>query len=180
LRPYLLLLAMAIPLAGCGSSASGGTPTPQTVSLATYKDSQFGFSFRYPSTWSIAKSGGSMVKIGGVKTYVLDISIPKNTAQLSVTVDADVTPFPAFTNGHTAPDPNGPTHTFQYFHAHVAGWPAMVIRRFSGKQVTEIDTVTNTRSRSYDVRLLTATPPFATSVNQGYSQVVKSLKVPFS
>jgi hypothetical protein len=121
-----------------------------------------------------------MQNIGGVNTYVLDISIPKNAAQLSLTVDADVTPFPAFTNGHTAPDPNGSTHTFQYFHARVAGWPAMVIRRFTGKHVTEIDTITNTRSRSYDVRLLTATPPFPASVNQGYKHVVSSLRVPFS
>jgi hypothetical protein len=111
---------------------------------------------------------------------VLNVSIPQNVAQLSVTVDNNVTPFPPFTNGHTAPDPNGPSHTFQYFHARVAGWPAMMIRRFSGKEITEVDTIANTRTRSYDVRMLTATPPFPSTVTLGYSQVVKSLKVPFS
>ena len=56
----------------------------------------------------------------------------------------------------------------------------MVIRRFTGKQITEVDTVTNTRTRSYDVRMLTATPPFSADITQGYNHVVSSLKVPFS
>jgi hypothetical protein len=178
LRHLFLLLAMAIALSGCGSSSA--TPSPTSVATASYKDSQFGFSFRYPASWTIAKQGGRMTTIGRVKTYVLDISIPRNSAQLSVTVDADVVPIPPFQNGHTAPDPNGPTHTFQYFHARVAGWPAMVIRRFTSKQITEVDTVTNTRTRSYDVRMLTATPPFSSDITAGYNHVVTSFTVPFS
>lgn len=178
MRHYFLLVVLATAVVGCGSSSA--KPTPPSVTMASYKDSQFGFSFRYPANWKVAKQGGHMVNLGSVRTYILDISVPQDAAQLSVTVDADVVPFPSFQNGKTAPDPRGPTHTFQYFHARVAGWPAMVIRRFTSKQITEIDTVTNTRTRSYDVRMLTATPPFPSGITQGYNDLVKSFKVPFS
>jgi hypothetical protein len=180
LRHLILLLVMTIAVTGCGASSATATSTSTHVAMSSYTDSQFGFSFHYPSTWKISKQGGQTSNVAGVQTYILDIAVPHNSAQVSVTVDGDVTPFPAFSNGHTAPDPNGPTHTFQYFHAHVAGWPAMVIHRFSGKQISEMDTVTNTRTRSYDVRMLTATPPFSSDVTVGYNQVVKTFKVPFA
>jgi hypothetical protein len=178
LRHLILLLVIAIAVTGCG--ASSATATSPTVAMSSYTDSQFGFSLHYPSNWKISKKGGQTSNVAGVQTYILSISVPQDVAQLSVTVDGDVTPFPPFSNGHTAPDPNGPTHTFQYFHAHVAGWPAMVIHRFSGKQTSEIDTVTNTRTRSYDVRMLTATPPFPSDITAGYNHIVKTFKVPFS
>jgi hypothetical protein len=178
LRHLTLLFVIAIAVTGCGTS--NATATPPNVAMASYTDAQFGFSFRYPSNWKISKQGGHTSTISGVRTYILAISVPQDAAQISVTVDGDVTPFPPFANGHTAPDPNGPTHTFQYFHATVAGWPAMVINRFSGKQITEVDTITNTRTRSYDVRMLTATPPFPSDITAGYNHVVKSFKVPFS
>lgn len=178
LRHVILLLSVALVAAGCGSSSA--TPPAPVIASARYKDARFGFSFRYPSNWTIAKGGGRVISVGGVQTYIIDVSIPQNNAQISVTVDGDVVPFPAFQDGKTAPDPNGPTHTFQYYHAHVAGWPAMVIQRFTSKQITEVDTVTNTRSRSYDVRKLTISPPFSPDVNQGYNQIVKTLAVPFS
>jgi hypothetical protein len=178
LRLCILLLVVAFTLAGCGSSTAKPAPTP--IPSVAFTDPQFGFSFRYPVNWSVPKKGGNIVDVAGVRTYELNLKVPQDAAQLSITVDGDVVPFPAFADGKTAPDPNGPTHTFQYFHAHVAGWPAMEIRRFTGKQITEVDTVTNTRTRSYDVRMLTATPPFPSSVTSGYARVVKSLKVPFS
>lgn len=177
-RRGLALLFLAVAVAGCGGTASA--PTPTAVTLARYKDAKFGFSFRYPSSLKVASAGGHVSNLGGVPTYILDVSVPNNSAQLSITVDTDVTQFPPFTNGHTAPDPSGSAHTFQYFHARVAGWPAMVIHRFSGKQITEIDTVTNTRSHSYDVRMLTATPPFSSDALAGYHTIVRSLTVPFS
>jgi hypothetical protein len=178
LRPNIPLLVLTVVIAGCGSSAA--KPAPTAVPALSYTDAQHGFSFRYPSNWSVPKEGGKMVSVAGVSTYELDLTVPQDAAQVSVTVDADVVQFPAFADGKTAPDPNAPSHTFQYFHAQVAGWPAMVIRRFTGKQITEEDTITNTRTRSYDVRMLTATPPFSASVTQGYKRVVKSFKVPFS
>jgi hypothetical protein len=178
LRHSIPLLFLTVAIAGCGSSAATPVPTVETTRL--YTDAQHGFSFRYPSNWSVPKNGGKIVNVAGVSTYELDLTIPQDAAQVSVTVDADVVQFPAFADGKTAPDPNAPSHTFQYFHSRVAGWPAMVIRRFTGKQITEEDTVTNTRTRSYDVRMLTATPPFSSTVTQGYQRVVKSLKVPFS
>jgi hypothetical protein len=178
LRHLTLLFVIAIAVTGCG--ASSATATSPNVAMTSYTDHQFGFSFHFPSNWKISKQGGRISNVAGVRTYILDISVPNDAAQLSVTVDGDVTPFPPFSNGHTAPDPNGPTHTFQYFHANVAGWPAMVIHRFSGKQITEVDTVTNTRTRSYDVRMLTATPPFPSDITVGYNHVVKTFKVPFS
>jgi hypothetical protein len=150
------------------------------VQLSVYKDPQYGFSFKYPSTWKIPKAGGHVTTVGGVSTYVLDITVPNSSAEVSVTMDRDVIPFPSFPNGKTAPDPNGPTHTFQYFHARVAGWPAMDIRRFTGKQITERDTITNTTSRSYDVRALTVNPPFSASLISGYETIVHTLKLPFS
>ena len=178
MRLSILLLIATITLAGCGSS--GAKPAPTSVPLASYTDPKFGFSFRYPSNWTVPKGGGKVINVAGVSTYELDLNVPQQEAQISVTVDGDVTPFPTFADGKTAPDPNAPSHTFQYFHGNVAGWPAMIIRRFTGKQITEVDTVTNTRTRSYDVRALTATPPFPAFVTHGYSQIVKSFKVPFS
>lgn len=178
MRLTIPLLLFTLALAGCGSPSA--KPVPTAIPLASYIDSQNGFSFHYPSNWTVPKKGGKIIDVAGVSTYELDLNIPQNPAQVSVTVDGDVVPFPAFADGKTAPDPNGPTHTFQYFHAHVAGWPSMVIRRFTGKQITEVDTVTNTRTRSYDVRMLTATTPFSADITQGYNHVVSSLKVPFS
>lgn len=174
----ILMLLLTAAATGCGSSAA--KPAPTAVPLVSYKDSQFGFGFRHPANWTIASKGGSMTTVGGVKTYILDVKVPQDVAQVSVTVDGDVAPFPAFQNGKTSPDPNGPTHTFQYFHARVAGWPAMVIKRYTGKQISEIDTVTNTRTRSYDVRMLTISPPFPSDITQGYAGMVKSFTVPFS
>ena len=180
MRHLPLLLGVSLILVGCGSSGASATPSPTPVALITYKDAQYGFTFKHPSSWRISSQGGHVLSVGGVQTYVLDISVPQNSAQISVTVDGNAAPFPPFQNGKTAPDPNGPTHTFQYFHAHVAGWPAMVIHRFTGKQITEMDTVTNTRSRSYDVRALTISPPFNADVTNGYNAIVRSMTVPFS
>ncbi len=178
MRKGISILVGAAFLAGCGTS--GTTPSAHTVVLASYKDPQYGFSFKYPATWKIPKSGGSVSNIAGVSTYVLPITVPNNSAQISITMDKDVAPFPPFQNGKTAPDPNGPTHTFQYFHAHVAGWPAMDIRRFTGKQITERDTIANTTTRSYDIRALTISPPFSPDVMSGYEKIVSTLKLPFS
>ena len=180
MRHLPVLLGVSLILAGCGSSAATAPPSPTAVTLSTYKDAQFGFTFKHPASWKISPRGGRVASVGGVQTYVLDVSVPRNSAQVSVTVDGNAAPFPPFQNGKTAPDPNGPTHTFQYFHARVAGWPAMVIHRFTGKQITEMDTVTNTRSRSYDVRALTISPPFTADVTTGYNSIVHSLTVPFS
>ncbi len=178
MRLSILLPIITLTLAGCGSSTA--KPAPTSNPLASYTDRANGFSFRYPSNWTVPKSGGKVINVAGVSTYELDLTLPQDAAQVSVTVDGDVVPFPAFADGKTAPDPNAPSHTFQYFHGHVAGWPAMIIRRFTGKQITEVDTVTNTRTRSYDVRALTATPPFPSLVTHGYSQIMQSFKVPFS
>jgi hypothetical protein len=97
-----------------------------------------------------------------------------------VTVDGDVVPLPSFQDGEVRPDPNSSAHTFQYFHTTLSGWPAMRVNRFTGKQLTEKDTIANTHSRSYDVRMLTVNPPFAAAVNRGYATIVRTMKVPFS
>jgi hypothetical protein len=174
-------LLCALLLAGCGTSGATPTATPAPVHVATasYSDHQYGFSFKYPQNWSVPKSGGHQVDNGGVKQYVLDITVPKNQAGVSITVDNSVQPFPSFTNGHKGHIPNDP-HTYVYFHRTVSQLPAMRVERYSGTQINEIDTFVNTPRQSYDIRTLSPNPPFTAQELAGYETIVKSFKPPFS
>jgi hypothetical protein len=170
-------------IAGCGNSATSPTAIvpPPTVSASTrFVDPNFHFSFAYPANWSVNKKGGQEKTVtAGYKQYALDVKLPTNAAQLSITVDGNVQTFPQFTNGHHGTIPGDP-HDYVYFHDKLSGWPAMRIKRYTGKQITEIDTIANTRTRSYDVRMLTATPPFSPDSLAGYETIVHTMKVPFS
>lgn len=182
MRNFLLLCALGLLLAGCGSkpSAAPTATAPAVVALKSFTDPNFHFSFRYPGNWTVAQKGGKEENIGGIRTYVLPIHIPGDVGDLEITMDGDVVQFPSFVEGHCAPDPRGPANTFCYYHAHVSGWPAMHINRISGGQIDSIDTITNTHTRSYDVRIVTGTPPFPANVMSGYKTIVRTLKVPFS
>ena len=82
MRLSILLLIVTLTLAGCGSSSA--KPTPTTVPLATYTDPQYGFSFRHPSNWTVPKTGGKVINVAGVRTYELDLAIPQDAAQVSM------------------------------------------------------------------------------------------------
>jgi hypothetical protein len=56
----------------------------------------------------------------------------------------------------------------------------MRVERFNGSQMNEIDTFVNTRTKSYDIRTLTANPPFSPGTLAGYETVVRSFTPPFS
>src|SRR5438067_906151 len=111
-------------LAACGSGSSqSGTPTPSSSAnkFATYTDKNFKFSFSYPASWSIPAKGGSESQVGGVRTYILPISIPGNLARAEVTIDGNVTPLPQVTDGEVRPDPNGGPIKYHYYHAQLSG-----------------------------------------------------------
>jgi hypothetical protein len=177
-RYFIPVAALAVLLVGCGSSASGnGTPTP--IPTSSYSDPHYKFSFKYPHVWSVPAKGGQTASNGSSSAYVLNVTVPGNVAQASVEVDKDVVPFPPFQNGHRGTIQGDP-HTYIYFHRKVGQWPAMRIERQLNGQTDEIDTIVNTRTLSYDARLITATPPFKQSSLNGYAAMVKSLKIPFS
>jgi hypothetical protein len=174
----LPLLFLAGLLAGCGTGASPSqTATP--LATAAYSDPHFHFSFHYPANWSVPRKGGATTTTASGTTYILTVNIPGNGAQLSVTVDHTIVPFPQFANGHRGQIPGDP-HTFVYFHRTIGQWPAMRIERLSGKQLDEIDTIVNTRTESFDVRTITSASSFTPVERAGYEIVVKSLKIPFS
>ncbi|GAC1444128.1 MAG: hypothetical protein NVSMB52_03120 [Chloroflexota bacterium] len=177
-RLGLLSFLFLAGLGGCGTNHSSTPPTP--IPPKTYHDSTFNFSFRYPGNWSIAGKGGRVTTVGNVQTYIVTVNIPGSSANLEVTIDGQVIPFPPFQDGHTSPSQDGSPNTLQYFHDQVSGLPAMRVERIHQNQVDEIDTLVNNRRKSYDVRMVTGTPPFSTTVRNGYSVVTRSLTLPFS
>jgi hypothetical protein len=149
------------------------------IGNATFNDLQFGFSFKYPRNWTIPKSGGHTVQSSGTDQYVLDITLPGNEAGMSVELDGAVRPLPTFVDGHKA-HISGDPHTYVYFHRTVDQWPGMRVERFKGSQLNEIDTIFNTRRASYDIRTISANPPFTSRALAGYEEIVRTFKAPFS
>lgn len=167
------LSGCAVP--GIGSSSSNGSA--KTISLATYRDARYHFSFRYPRGWKIDRPLSE--SLGGVPTYEVHITPPSSQVDFRVTVDKSLQDYSTIPEGKIVNDPQGGPDTFHYHHLNVSSWPAIQIQRFSGTTVDEIDTITNTHQYSYNVRMLSATPPFPANVMDGYNRVVRTLRVPF-
>lgn len=179
---FLLPVAALLPLlAGCGAdAATKPTATPFVpTALSSYRDPKFGFSFQLPKNWTVPPRGGHTVNNNGLQQYVVDITLPRNEAGLSVTVDGDIQQFPKFPNGRRGRIPGDP-HTYVYFHRTVSQWPAMRVERYSGATLNEIDTIVNTRKASFDVRMITSNPPFSSRATYGYDTIIRTLKLPFS
>jgi hypothetical protein len=104
-----------------------------------------------------------VVTTSGTKTYTLPVTMPGNKAQIEVTVEGRGNDFPSFQDGLVSTIPGDPTHHLRFYHRRTSGWPSMYIQRFSSTHLasanlTETDTITNTRHRRYDVRMVTAVP----------------------
>lgn len=178
MRLSLLFVILALGVSGCGGgSATSQTPT-SIASTKVYTDHRFKFSFKYPTAWKVPAGGGHQETVSGTPTYVVPVTAPGDVAQLEVTVDGRVFQIPDFTDGKTAPA--GGDATYHYFHARVGGLPAMRVERREAQKTNEVDTLFNTRTRSYDVRILTASPPLSVSSLQAYRTIVGSISVPFS
>lgn len=171
-RIFLTVILLGL-LVGCGSSRA------TSATGNTYHDKKYGFSFRYPSGWT-APAQGKVQNVAGVSTYIVTLHPPDNSVGFEITADHDVIPFPTFQEGHIAPNPGGGPDMLHFHHARLSGWPAMEIQRYNGPNVDEIDTIINTRTISYQVRILTANPPLSATQNAAYNQVLNSLKIPFS
>jgi len=178
--PVFLLIALTIAVAGCGSNGAS-SPSKTPTASRSFTDPTFKFSFKYPSTWSVPPKGGHQSS-SSPGTYILPVSVPGNPtpANLEVTVDGQVFTIPSFVDGKISPDPSGGPDFYHYYHATVDGLPGMRVERWSGKQMDEVDTFVYTRTKSYDIRMDTGTPPFPGAVTSGYNGVVKSFKVQFS
>ena len=184
-RLLFSILALGILLAGCGSSSGQPAPTATAGPIATakYSDTTFNFSFRYPRGWQVAVHG-HVVTTSGTKTYTLPVTMPGNKAQIEVTVEGRGNDFPSFQDGLVSTIPGDPTHHLRFYHRRTSGWPSMYIQRFSSTHLasanlTETDTITNTRHRRYDVRMVTAVPPFSAEALAGYQIINRSLQLPF-
>lgn len=181
-RPALSTLIPLILIGGlvaaCSPGASSPPPTSTPVATATYHSKILNLSFNYPGGWKVAK-----------KPYEANIPMPAavlkitpaadSTAQLEITVDSVVTHIPDFPNGKIAKDPNGP-EMLHYRHLRVSGYPAMEIGRFGGKIMDGLFTLVATRTRTYQIRMITGEPPFKQSTINGYETIVGSLKLSFS
>jgi len=177
-RHLIAFLIVVTALSGCalpGSSSSGGKPTAGQT--ATYRDPHYHFTFRYPAAWSVPKSGGQKKSLGGTQTYELDITPDTGQANLQITVDQNLQDYSTIPEGKIANDPNGGPDTFHYHHLQVSSWPSIQIQRYSGSSVDEVDTITNTRQYSYDVRMLAGGSPFSASTTTGYYTIVRRLRL---
>jgi hypothetical protein len=175
LLPFLGIIGLVV--AGCG--ASNATPKPTPVKANVFHDPKLHFSFQYDDGWTVPKKGGSYTSLQGVRTYVLNITTPVSVAGARITVDKDMVDYTNIPEGKIANDPNGGPDTFHYHHLTVSGWPSIQIERFSGTQIDGIDTITNTHQYSYDVQMITPSPPFPAKVLSGYRTIVKTLNLPF-
>jgi hypothetical protein len=174
---FIPIAVLLILVCGCGSSSST-PPTPRPPK--TYSDAKFRFTFKYPRSWSVPKTGGHEANSSnGVPTYIVPITVPGNPASPEVTVDGQIIQFPTFEDGHIAADPSGGPDFFHYYHATVSGLPAMRVERWSGKHMDEVDTFVNTSKLSFDIRMDTGNPPFPADVTSGYNTIVKTTRLPF-
>lgn len=179
--PFLLLVGLV--LTACSSSSSGSTATstpaassPVPANTQLYQDKRYKFSFRHPAAWSVTKA--EQQTISGVQTWVVTVQVPGNSAEVQVTVDRDLVDYRSIAEGAIAKAPGG-ADTLHYHHLRVSGWPAIQIQRFSGTKIDEIDTITNTHQYSFDVRMVTGTPPFTADAQSGYNTIVSTLNLPF-
>lgn len=172
-RRLIWLVALAF-LAGCGSSSAASQAPPKA-----YRDRQLGFHFSYPANWSIPSNAGHYIALSGVKTYVVDVKTRGNQAGVRITVDHNLLNYSTIPEGKIAPDPNGGPDTFHYHRLTVSGWPAIQIERFNGTKVDSIDTITNTHDYSFDVQIITGSPPFPADISDGYNTIVQTLHLPF-
>ncbi len=179
------ILALGILLVGCGSSSGQPAPTATASPIATakYSDTRLNFNFRYPRGWQVA-AHGHVVTASGAQTYTLPVTIPGNKAQIEVTAEGRGNDFPSFQDGLVSTIPGDPTHHLRFYHRRTSGWPSMYIQRFSSTHLapgnlTETDTITNTRHRRYDVRMVTAVPPFSPEALAGYQIITRTLQLPF-
>jgi len=184
-RLLFSILALGILVTGCGSSSGqpATTATASPIATATYSDQAFNFSFRYPRGWRVA-AHGHVATSSGAKTYAVPVTIPGGKTQIEVTVDGRGGDFPSFQDGLVSSMAGDPTHHLRFYHRRTSGWPSMYIQRFSSirlvaSNLTEIDTITNTRHRRYDVRMVTAVPPFSPEVLAGYQIINRTLQFPF-
>jgi hypothetical protein len=175
---FVPVVGLLILLCGCGGGGTASPPTP--VPLKTYADSRLNLHFKYPGSWSVPKNGGhQQASSTGAPTYIVPVNVPGNAASVEVTADGQIIQFPAFANGHIAPDPSGGPDYFHYYHTTVDGRPAMRVERWAGKQIDEIDTFVNTSKLSFDIRTDTGAPPYPKSVTDGYATIVRTIKLPF-
>lgn len=175
MRRLLVLPLVAAILAGCSLSASSSPPTPTPLSMGSYRDAHYHFSFRYPAIWTVP-AAGRHTTLNGVATYLLNVKTPGNAAGIQITVDHDLANYSSIPEGDVVPYG---ADTLHYHHLTVGGWPAIQIDRYNGKQLDDISTIVNTRTYSYQVQMLTGTPPFSSSALSGYHTVVQSMKIPF-
>lgn len=184
-RLLFSILALGILVVGCSSSSGQPAPTATAGPIATakYSDTTFNFSFRYPRGWQAA-ARGHVETASGAQTYVIPVTIPGNKAQIEVTVDGRGGDFPSFQDGLVSSIPGDPIHHLRFYHRRTSGWPSMYIQRFSSAHLlpgnlTETDTITNTRHRRFDLRMVTAVPPFSAEALAGYQIINRSLQLPF-
>jgi len=170
LAPLFILLALVC--AGC-SSPFGGAANSNGGSKS-YSDPTYHFSFRYPAAWGIKGKGHT--ELLPTPTYVLHINTHDQTVDLEVTVDHDIIALPRFQNGEVRKDPEGPDK-LHYQHAQVSGYPAMHVGRYAGKTLDGLFVIFNTKKSSYQVRMISAVPPFKSSVIRGFNQIVRTLRV---
>lgn len=173
MRHLIALLAIGALLAGC-SSASGQSGKP--TGTLSYRDPNFHFSLQYPATWSIPKKGGHETSVSGVSTYVLPVKTPGNAQGIQVAVDRNLTQYATIPEGKVVPYGADSLH---YHHLTVGGWPAIQIERYNKGTLDGIFTITNTTRYSYNVEMITGTPPFSSDALAGYHTIVKALKLPF-
>ena len=83
-----LLLAITVALAGCGGS-SGSTTVSTTANtpVKTYSDSENGYSFQYPATWTVQEGSTADLSAGGTAAASVGVYDPKGTIVNSIAVD---------------------------------------------------------------------------------------------
>jgi hypothetical protein len=109
---------------------------------------------------------------------VVEVKTPGQAAGVQVTVDRDLkrSDYSSITEGQVAPYGGATLH---YHHVTVSSWPAIQIERYTGSQVDGIFTITNTHRYSFQVQMITGTPPFPASSLGGYRTIVHTMQLPF-
>lgn len=176
--PWVALLFLGLAtLGGCGAFGSTARPTVRPLATKSYRDSNYGFSFRYPAIWTAARRGRTESQANRTQ-YVLPINTHDSNVSLQIVMDTQLIAIPTVTPGKIGTGSNG--SRYRYYNLRISGYLALQGQRlYKRNQVDDIETVVNSRTYSFTIRMLAVKPPFSALEKRGYNLILRSMKLPF-